>query len=255
MNSPDNTWTWLPGMHLRRVSIWAEDTFLHTAERTMMYALENRTLEEILDIQKQLQSSDERNLDTKEYAAFTNIIGPILGLNNFDIAWKLKPICVLFNTKLRARITVLNKQSQPNVVEKFTIDRLREFRGYETVIIHLEDVNWLFNVWYTRVWYWELMKAFEKLLKKMILSLHLEEYRAGNSSIPTNASMEDILRFLWTLWWNHRQQIDPISRLNTFANDDKHAISQNWNIESIKSYNYNGLISFIITWMEWHAKR
>jgi hypothetical protein len=49
-----------------------------TAEQTMKFILERKSLEELIELQKNIESLKERNLDAQEWAIFTNIIGPII---------------------------------------------------------------------------------------------------------------------------------------------------------------------------------
>lgn len=205
--------------------------------------------------------SSGKDLDESIYdSLFREIIAPTLGISQFSPVYygQRREIVRNFISCLEEKLRNLDEETPElglTLINPGTILRISRLEWFWVVVAHLEESNKLAQNWFNHVAYSEMMKAIEKLLKKMCLIYHREMYVKEHHEAPINAKMEDILKFLRKLRWNDRQYIKPIDDLNKFANDDKHAITQRWNIWSVEQYDYDWVICFILDWIDWHSSQ
>ncbi len=205
-------------------------------------------------------NGNENNIDEWLYEPlFKEVVAPTLEISRFSPLYygQRKAIVRNFISCLQERIKGFDKEapiSATDLIEHSTISRIGKLEWFWVVVAHLEESNKLVQGWFEHVAYSEMMKAMEKLLKKMCLMYHRETYTKAFSETPINAKMEDIIKFLRKLWWHERQYVKPIDDLNKFANDDKHTITQRWNISSVSQNDYSWVFWFILDWIDWHSK-
>lgn len=207
-----------------------------------------------------LADGKEGNIDESVYeSVFKGVVAPTLEISRLSPLYygQRKEIVRNFVSCLQEKIKSFDREAPVSdvvLIEHSTISRISKLEWFWVVVAHLEESNKLVQGWFQHVAYSEMMKAMEKLLKKMCLMYHREKYTKEFGETPINAKMEDILKFLRKLWWNERQYIKPIDDLNKFANDDKHAITQRWNISSVSQNDYSWVFWFILDWIDWHSK-
>ncbi|GAB0174658.1 MAG: hypothetical protein HHAS10_05370 [Candidatus Altimarinota bacterium] len=257
----------VPGIILRAIP--GNRLGMLTLRNTINKALEGMTQRDLLTIKNEITLrlggeseywkytlGSGKDLDESIYdSLFKEIIAPTLGISQLSPVYygQRKEIVRNFISCLEDRLRNLNEETPELgsvLIDRETILRISRLEGFGVVVAHLEESNKLAQNGFNHVAYSEMMKAIEKILKKMCLIYHRDAYTKEYGETPINAKMEDILKFLRKLRWNDRQYIKPIDDLNKFANDDKHAITQRGNIGTIEQYDYNGVICFILDWID-----
>jgi hypothetical protein len=231
--------------------IKSRETIISWFEASVEELFSKLPIEELEEIQWEINESNERNLDTKEYASFTNIIWPLLGITNYHIWSNLKAIVTRFWIKLK--VTIRLKRWNENTIKDFVITRLSWMKWFETISGYFDEVNLATNVkWLERTKYTILAKGIEKVLRKFILLFHSKEFTMKNpSNTAINANFDNIINFLEdTLKIHNKNYIQPLRDLHAFNNTEKHNISSRGKIDELDKYDYSWIIEFFIDLIE-----
>ena len=174
------TWTWwtppwrepLSMAEIRQRIGTPEDTIL-TLQNTISTALKKIDLDVLKAYRDQIMrhGTNWPNRESIGFVpVFTEIIAPLTGINMHSIAYSrtLPTIMLTFVSLLKKEVEEReNEWNKESIIGPSVIERLEGKKGFEVVTSHLRDALSLSQKWFANAGYSEVMKAIEKMLKKM----------------------------------------------------------------------------------------